>query len=77
MLKVKHHHGLQNHGGKNQTLAALSAHYWIVSAREEIRKYENECRVCRKQKAKAGGQIMCNIPEHRLEKSLHEFNHQR
>ncbi|MEW8314042.1 MAG: hypothetical protein AB2658_03330, partial [Candidatus Thiodiazotropha endolucinida] len=40
-LIIKHFHEQGHHAsGTNQTLAALSARYWIVSAREEIRDWE-------------------------------------
>ena len=43
-LIVKQHHELGNHAaGTNYTLANLSARCWIVSAREEIREWENQC----------------------------------
>ena len=30
-------------GGTSQALAAISSPFWIISAREEIREWENEC----------------------------------
>ncbi|XP_045185023.2 uncharacterized protein LOC123543028 [Mercenaria mercenaria] len=70
-LIIKHFHEQNKHCGTNQT---LSAKYWIISAREEIRKVENDCYKCRRQKAKAAQQIMGPLPEFRLGKSMQAFS---
>lgn len=54
----------------NQTLASLSARYWIISAREVIRELERECAECRRRKARAVQQIMASLPLTRLQTSL-------
>ena len=36
-LIVRHYHELTGHQGTNLTLSGISAKYWIVAAREEIR----------------------------------------
>ena len=59
--------------GTNQTLSALSAGYWIVSAHEVIRELEKACAECRRRKAKACGQIMAPLPISRLKMSLRAF----
>jgi hypothetical protein len=38
--------------GTNQTLSSLSVKFWIISGREEIREYENECYYCRRKRRK-------------------------
>jgi hypothetical protein len=73
-LIIKHYHEQNNHCGTNQTLAFLNAKYWIISAREEIRKVENECYECKRQKGKVKQQIMGPIPEFRLGKSMQAFS---
>ena len=46
-LIIKEHHEQGMHAcGTNHTLAALSAHYWIVSGREAILEWERECMEC-------------------------------
>ncbi|XP_067667338.1 uncharacterized protein [Haliotis asinina] len=60
--------------GTNQILALLSARYWIISAREEIREYEKECPWCRRVKAKPIVQIMAPLPQVRLKYSLRAFD---
>ena len=43
-LIVKDFHEKGNHAsGTNQTLAALSARYWVISGREVIRECKKEC----------------------------------
>ena len=37
-LIIKYVHEQDHHGGTNQVLADLSAHYWIISAREAIKE---------------------------------------
>lgn len=73
-LIVKEFHEKGHHAtGTNQTLSALSARFWIVSAREVIREWEKECSECRRRKAKACEQIMAPLPISRLEKTYRAF----
>lgn len=73
-LIVKYYHEKGRHVcGTNQTLSMLSAKYWIISAREEIRECENECYICRKRKAKAAEQVMAPLPNIRFRTPLHAF----
>lgn len=51
-LIVRYYHENGNHSGTNQILASLSAQYWIIAAREEIRDVERDCAICRIRKAK-------------------------
>ncbi|MCG8034838.1 MAG: DUF1759 domain-containing protein, partial [Candidatus Thiodiazotropha taylori] len=73
-LIVKHYHEEGNHAtGTNQTLAALSTRYWILSGREVIREWERECAECRRRKSKPCSQIMAPLPTSRLKPSLRAF----
>ena len=73
-LIVKEYHERGYHAtGTNQTLAALSARYWLLSGRKEIRRWERECAVCRRQKSKSFSQIMAPLPTSRLNPSLRAF----
>ena len=73
-LIVKYFHEEGNHAsGTNQTLAVLSARFWIICGREEIREWEKECNECRRRKAKAAKQIMAHLPQVRLRLSLRPF----
>lgn len=62
------------HCGTNQTLASLSANYWVITGREEIREVERECTECRRIKTKSTQQIMGPSPDFRLYKSVRAFN---
>ena len=74
-LIVKEFHEMGNHAsGTNQTLAALSTRYWIISAREVIRQWEKECMECRRRKGKPCEQIMAPLPLSRLKTSLRAFS---
>ena len=73
-LIVKDFHEKGNHAsGTNQTLAALSARYWVISGREVIRECEKECAECRRRKAKICQQVMAPLPLSRLKTSLRAF----
>ena len=72
-LIVKHHHELRQHGGTNETLAALTERFWLESAREEIRQWEAECMVCRRRKARTAEQVMAPLPKVRLATPLRAF----
>ena len=73
-LIVKYFHEQGNHAaGTNQTLAGLSARYWIIAVREVIREWEKECAECRRRKVKACQQVMTPLPISRLTTSLRAF----
>ncbi|CAC5423300.1 unnamed protein product [Mytilus coruscus] len=73
-LIEKCYHELGKHvSGTNQTFSALSSRFWIISGREEIREYEQECYTCRKRKAKVAEQVMAPLPEIRFKTPLHAF----
>ena len=73
-LIVKFYHEKDHHaGGTNQTLAAISSRFWIISAREEIREWENECNWCKRRKARACSQIMAPLPRIRYAMSSRAF----
>ena len=74
-LKMKHYHEQDNHvSGTNWMLASLSTHYWIVSGREEIREWENQCAECKRRKAKPVTQMMAPLPKIRFKMTLHVFS---
>jgi len=51
----------------------VSQRYWVIAAREEIRKWESECNTCKRWKSKAAGLIMAPLPKARLGFSLRPF----
>ena len=74
-LIVKQYHDDGEHiCGTNHTLASLSARFWIVSAREEIKDWERQCNCCKRRKAKISEQVMAPIPTSRLQPSLRAFD---
>ena len=64
-LIIKFYHEKVKHFGVNYTLAALSSKFWILSAREEIKKWQKQCAICIKNKAKPINQIMALLPDNR------------
>ena len=73
-LIVKFYHERGSHAvGTNHTLSLLSARFWVMQGREEIRDWERECCECRKRKAKAAKRIMAPLPKIRLKLPLRAF----
>ena len=73
-LTVKSYHERSNHAvGTNHTLSLLSAKFWVMQGREEIRDWERECSECRNRKAKVAKQIMAPLPKIRLKLPLRTF----
>ena len=62
-LIIKYMHEQDHHGGSNQVLADLSAHYWIISAREAIKGWERDCMHWKRRKAAPAKNIMAPLPE--------------
>ena len=72
-LIVKHFHDMYDHKGTNFILSKLSAKYWIITAREEIRKCEKKCFECKPRKTKTMIQIMAPLSSKRINKPLRAF----
>ena len=73
-LIIKEYHENGNHTrGTNATLSDISSKYWIISAREEIRKWESSCNKCKKTHAKPKTQIMAPLPIQRVSSSMKAF----
>ncbi len=72
-LIVKHAHEELQHGGTNHVLHSLSSNYWILSAREEIRRWEHKCNMCKRRKQSPNTQIMAPLPRCRSAKSMKAF----
>ena len=56
--------------GTNQTLPSFSSRYWILAAREAIIKWEQECGVCKRRKARNAVQIMAPLLLNRFKMSF-------
>jgi len=75
-LVVAHVHNQGHHNlGVNFTLAKLRQKFWIVSGREEIKRWEREYNFCKLQRKRRGEQIMAPLPDVRLVTSLRCFAH--
>ncbi len=72
-LIIRDAHEQLQHGGTNHILQFLSATYWIITPREEIRKWEKKCNMCKRRKQKPAVQIMSPLPRCRSAKSLKSF----
>ena len=73
-LIVKYYHGLGNHQtATNHNLSLFLTRFWIMSAREEIKEWQRECAMCRRNKAKVAQQIMAPLPLCRMTTSLKAF----
>ena len=67
---VRNYHENGNNSSTKQILAFLSAQYWIIAARAEIRELERDCTVCKIRRAKSGEQTMEPLPNFRVGTSL-------
>ncbi|KRZ64949.1 hypothetical protein T08_4699, partial [Trichinella sp. T8] len=50
-LLIKDHHVRQMHAGVNQTLVAIRTRFWIIRARNAVKKIIRSCPVCRRVEA--------------------------
>ncbi len=73
LIIMDHHEKGLHITGTNQTLAALSARYWVIAAREAIREVERDCHKCMRRKAKVANQIMAPLPVARTGSSMRAF----
>lgn len=72
---IKYHHEKGKHvTGTNHTLSMISSRFWIISAREEIRKWERQCNKCCRNKARPAEQLMGPLPSIRTKQPLHAFS---
>ena len=74
-LIIKYVHEQDHHGGTNQVLADLSAHYWIISAREAIKEWERDCMHCKRRNATPAKNIMAPLPELQIRILVQAFSH--
>ena len=73
MIIVKHYHEKMGHHGINHILAAISSKYWVLCAREAIKKWQNQCARCKKTRASPGVQLMAPLPDSRVQITLRTF----
>ena len=56
-----------HHAGTDFLLARIRQHFWILNGRERVKKARQECRSCKKEKARPATQIMADLPAVRLD----------
>ncbi|XP_063072354.1 uncharacterized protein LOC134463029 isoform X3 [Engraulis encrasicolus] len=71
-LILGHVHRITGHGGRSHMLSELCRKYWISNANSAARKILSKC-VCRRYKARAGEQMMSDLPQERLQPDLPPF----
>ncbi|XP_031556623.1 uncharacterized protein LOC116293341 [Actinia tenebrosa] len=73
-LIVSHVHRRGNHSrGVNCVFAELRQKYWVVNGREEVKRSERECNLCKIRRKRTGQQIMAPLPKARLRVSMRCF----
>lgn len=65
-LIVKEAHQKTLHGGIKLMLGYLQSRYWILRAKDVIKKYVHQCLICAKESAKSRIQIMGDLPSVRV-----------
>lgn len=60
--------------GTNHKLSVISSRFWIIFAREEIRKWERQCNKYCRNKARPAEQLMGPLPSIRTKQQLHAFS---
>ncbi|KRZ47836.1 hypothetical protein T02_819, partial [Trichinella nativa] len=65
-LLIKDHHVRQMHAGVNQTLVAIRTKFWIIRARNAVKKIIRSCPVCRRVDAQPYRLRMGELPADRV-----------
>ena len=65
-LIVDYYHTTNLHAGPALLLSLIRQKFWIISARNMIRKYVQRCNICYKNNPKVNFPIMGNLPEFRV-----------
>ena len=75
-LVIQHYHERHFHAtGTNHLLSELSKEFWILRAREIIKRILSQCRFCRRKKFKPCTQIMAPLLVQRCKGSLQLFSY--
>ncbi|XP_074649414.1 uncharacterized protein LOC141904651 [Tubulanus polymorphus] len=72
-LIIDYYHRVYAHRGCEYVLSNIRKKYWLINAKSAIRRRLNACITCRKQRAKAVGQKMSDLPEDRVTPNLPPF----
>ncbi|CAL8137644.1 unnamed protein product [Orchesella dallaii] len=66
-LLIDHEHRMNVHQGRETVLSNLRRKYWIIDARQAVKRSWNRCQVCNLKKAKPIVPEMGDLPHYRLE----------
>jgi hypothetical protein len=68
-LITRHHHIQNLHSNHQATLAAIRQKYWIISAKNLVKRIVHKCVTCFKAKPRDIHQLMGNLPSERVSPS--------
>ena len=68
-------HRLENHGGVDHVLAAIRSKFWIICGRQEVKHFKRRCQKCKREGAKAGHQLLSELPIERMTPMEPAFYH--
>lgn len=74
-LLVEHTHTVNLHTGSTLLFAILRNNYWILGARNLVRKVVRSCNVCFRCKPEALQPFMGNLPDYRVQPAIKAFIH--
>ena len=73
-LLIIHHHEMNCHCGREQTLGMLRETVWIINGKSLTRKVLKECRYCKRQTLEPLSPMMSDLPKQRLDIGSPAFN---
>lgn len=73
LIIANRHEKLGHNSGVEHLLTEIRSRFWVVKGRRTVRNFIEQCRECRKIKAKPTGQMMAPLPKSRLELPLRAF----
>lgn len=74
-LLVEHYHKHNLHTGSTLLFALLRNNYWILGARNLVRKVVRACNVCFRCKPESQEPFMGNLPDYRVQPAVKAFIH--
>lgn len=75
ILLIKYYHQCYFHAGTSLLISLLRQRYWIVNARNSIKKQIHQCIKCFRQKGQTMTQIMGDLPKSRTLENVAPFTH--
>uniref|UniRef100_A0A8D8SBS8 Integrase catalytic domain-containing protein n=1 Tax=Cacopsylla melanoneura TaxID=428564 RepID=A0A8D8SBS8_9HEMI len=74
-LLVEYHHKINLHTGSTLLFCLLRNNYWILGARNLVRKVVRSCNICFRCKPESTTPLMGNLPEYRVQPAVKAFIH--